>query len=520
MGCVPNLNPGYPLTDGTTKFKRVWVKANIDGVGYLFDPAFKSYTYTSKIDIGNATNYNQSELMTAATSGATIGSDYTQSLNETNLGNKLSEYSSNLINAIRSQYPNKEVKEIISGRSIIQTNLTAYSPTLPFSPSGSSYWNTIPDSSTTKLRIWHVSYGIDYSFQTPDLAGKRLTLTYLNNKPRLLLDGVLIDEGNLTIPGNGYELKIIINHPYSASNGTYADQTATYTVKSGSTYAIVYNFGGISDTLLQKRQEQLDNYLAQGLADTSEEVRGETLNIMGVTWLKELQMANSLLSSLAETVSITHHHIGLMAQESGYYIDVRNSLSSIISKDNINADGETHFKTLTLIGSAFEHGILEQLMGSDNPGVSTMKLFQIANSNPTNNKVFYADSSNFSTGSDIKSQLINYDPTTLATFDSLFSPTNPCKDYNTLIVPQDGQLQLNSWQGKGYISKRINCPNYSDSVGMIIDGGYFGGYNSRNNVYVNPPQINNYTQVAQTNNYIPTTTYQNISNQTKFKFLD
>ena len=175
------------------------------------------------------------------------------------------------------------------------------------------------------------------------------------------------------------------------------------------------------------------------------------------------------------------------------------------------------FKTLALIGSAFEHGILEQLMGSDNPGVSTMKLFQIANSNTTNNKVFYADSSNFSTGSNIKSQLINYDAPTLATFDSLFASTNPCKDYNTLIVPENGRLRLNEWEGKGYISKRMNCPdpNYSDSMEMAIGRVNLGGFNSWNNVNVAPKPISNISDVNNTNTYTPVKSIKQVQIATK-----
>jgi hypothetical protein len=102
-GGIPVVS-GYPLSDGTTKFRRLWIKANINGVDYLFDPAFKQYNYKTKIDIGNSMGYNQDDLLTAVATGATIGSDYTQNLNETGLGNKLAEYSSNMINNIRSQY--------------------------------------------------------------------------------------------------------------------------------------------------------------------------------------------------------------------------------------------------------------------------------------------------------------------------------------------------------------------------------------------------------------------------------
>ncbi len=65
-----------------------------------------------------------------------------------------------------------------------------------------------------------------------------------------------------------------------------------------------------------------------------------------------------------------------MAQEAGYYIDVKTAFTSIISRHNSDDDWKAHFNASATISSAFEHGILEQLMGSDNPGISTMKLFQ------------------------------------------------------------------------------------------------------------------------------------------------
>ncbi len=126
---------GIPLaaiyTDATATLDRVWVKATINSVDYLFDPAFKSYSYTTKIDLGTALAYNQSDFLTAALTGATVGSDYIQNTNETNLRTKLASYSANLANTIRTQYPNKAVEEIIGGRSIIQTNLTQYSMCTP-----------------------------------------------------------------------------------------------------------------------------------------------------------------------------------------------------------------------------------------------------------------------------------------------------------------------------------------------------------------------------------------------------
>jgi len=333
-------------------------------------------------------------------------------------------------------------------------------------------WDEIPPEHIAKLRIQHV--GIDYTINIHDLSGKRLTLTYAgsNHHPELLLDGELIATGTATTLGSKYNLTITMDHPYAGDSGTYGNQTVSYTPESGRTYAVVYNFGGVSDLLIQNHQKQLSAYLAQGLPDTSEPVLGETLNIMGQTWLKEVQMMDRLLSSLAETVSITHHMVGLMAQEAGYYIDVKAAVGSITSKHDIDIDRQGHFKVHSLFGSAFEHGILEQLMGSDKPGVSTMKLFQIANA--TSRKVFYANNSNYNA---IRPQLRNYSQADLDDFQAKVN------NGYTLILPDNGQLNSNQWRGKGYISKKFT--EISGSMEMAIGGGYLGGY-CTNTGYVNP----------------------------------
>lgn len=459
---------GIPVSvsgDASVLMDRVWVKATIGGANYLFDPAFKAYTdyNSSKMDLPTAMGYNRFDFLTGATTGATVGADYVQNLNESNIKSRLTTYASNLAANIRSQKANKSVEEIVGGRSIVQSYLTQYVTSLPFSPAVSYTWDAIPAAQTTTLRIQHV--GIDYTANTHDLSGKRLTVTYAgaDYHPELRLDGTLLVSGTATALASKNNCTITINHPYAANSGAYQDQTVVYTPESGRNYAIVYNFGGVSDMLLQKRQQKLDSYKAQGLADTTESVLGETLHIMGMTWLKETSQSMQLLSAITDTVPIMHHNVGFMSQEAGYYIDVKAGASSIHSRHNTDADKIASFKVYPLIGSAFEHGILEQLMGSDKPGVSTMKLFQIANA--TGRKVFLTGSSNFAT---VKPQLINYTATELTDFQ------NQINSGKVLVIPDNGQLALNQWKGKGYISKYFS--GSSASMGMIIGGNYFGGF--------------------------------------------
>lgn len=463
-GGVPiNIQPNSSSATVT----RVWVKASIDGSDYLFDPAYKFYTYANKIDIGQALGYNQNNFMASA--GGTVGDNgYSiMNLNETSLRSQLTAYASNLITSIRNQYPNHTVDQIISGRSIVLNSLTDYPTALPFSPALTAQWSDIPAEYTATLRIQHV--GIDYTINTHDLSGKRLTLTYAgsDHHPELRQDGSLIASGTATTLGSKNNFTLSIDHQYW---GNYCKQTAIHTPESGRTYAIVYNFGGISDALLRKRQKQLETYRIQGMSDTSESVLGETLNIMGQTWMKEVAMTNRLLSSLAENVSIMQHSVGLMAQEASYYIDARAACFGFApQRITPGFVWETFWhpqlKALFLTMSGLEHGMLEQLMGSDKPGVSTIKLLQIANS--TGGKIFSANSSNYGA---IQSQLQNYSSADLTNFQ------NQVNSGYTLILPDNGQLVLNQWKGNGYIQKYFSAN--SGSLWMLIGDGYYGGYNS------------------------------------------
>ncbi len=63
----------------------VFVKCNIGGTNYMFDPARKTYTTTAGIDIETVTGYDETDLHTAAFTGATVTADYVQDVNTTNL---------------------------------------------------------------------------------------------------------------------------------------------------------------------------------------------------------------------------------------------------------------------------------------------------------------------------------------------------------------------------------------------------------------------------------------------------
>jgi len=167
---------GIPATvySSYTYMHRVWVKATIEDVNYLFDPALKPWQEIAGIDIASAMGYDKAELLSAV--GGEVGTDYVRNLNESGLNAKLAEYATDLIDFIRANYPKVGVEEIIGGREIIPEYLEGYPTDLRFPYTVVENWDNVPDEYVHKVRIEHG--GIDEEFHIAEVAGKRLWITY------------------------------------------------------------------------------------------------------------------------------------------------------------------------------------------------------------------------------------------------------------------------------------------------------------------------------------------------------
>jgi RHS repeat-associated protein len=312
----------------------------------------------------------------------------------------------------------------------------------------------------------HISFTYDGFAQTCDL---RLSGTVLSMPvAQLWLDDVLLAEETEPVTVvDPNKMTVAVTHPYTT---TFANQSQDYTLKRGSTYAIIYDFGGSRmGRVVEKRERQMQDYRESGLGDTSRQVLTETLNVLGMTWMRDTTLNDNLLSQIGGVFSLYQHRFGIVAQEAGYYIDVKVQKTSTTALNGDSSVAKTYFKATNFMASAMEHGMLEQ-MQSNSPAVSTVKLLQLNNS--AGGKVFWADSP--AAYATIKPLLSNYSAQELAGFQSSVNSSN------TLIIPENGKIALQSWSGKGYIDFFINTrtdgTGSPSHVGMIIGGGYNGGY--------------------------------------------
>jgi len=469
-------NGGVPLAvdpSGTrVQLIRVWAAAEIDGQAYWFDPAMKEYEHIEGINLGAALGYDREAFLANAATGAQVTDDFVRNINETNVRADLAAYSMNLVNYIVDNVPDASVAEVIGGRRIVPTELSAYPTVLPYALSVTDVQtgSEVADAFRHTLRVQHV--GIDETLATFQLSGKRLTITYdssQNDRAVLLVDGVVIATSDPTDFGDYYDLIVTVDHPYAALDGTYADQQRTFRLRSGDMYVLGHDFGDVSSRLIAQRRNLLLTSRAAGWDDTAEPVLGESLWLVGLTWLHQLNLVSKLLAQMGQVVMVPHHRIGLLGQESGYFMD---QAMGVVSVNPAQADADVWpvFQIRALMGSALEHGVLEQLQGSDNSAVSTIKLLQI--SNGTGQRTFLAHAGNWAT---VRPQLRNYQNSQLNYFATLIG------DGHQLVLPRDAHIRLNQWEGVGYIDSYQVGTSYWMS--MMIEGGYSGGYSSEPGLY-------------------------------------
>lgn len=489
---------GYPETSnfiGYTNlylFQRVWVTLTVGANTYWLDPSFKvSELGTGIINLTNAMGFSSNGVMSAA-AGTDTG-NYVTNLSEANIRSALTGYTTNLLNYLQSNAPNASVQQILGGWQIVpSTNatLSQIDQSFPFDTYNLSndvplYWNYEPTNLMTSLKITFV--GTNYQWFMPQLEGQRLSLTFSNNGlAQLWQDDTLLAQHSTSGSGTT-NVVFAINQPFGTWNNTSnvlvgtgrgAQQITNLCQCTNATYVLAYAFEP-DWGWLQQRQNQLDNYRQQGLPDTSRQVVSETLNIMGMNWLLQTASVEQLLAGQLGILPQYGYRFGRVAQEAGhgYYIDVGNAYGDFPNSgvDTVSQNHQSaHTDLNAYFASALEHGIIEQFQPSNLVAASTIKMLQIANTN--RQAVFLASSTNWTSNFNVKSHLTanTYDSGTLTTIGNYIT-----QGYYVLL-PQNGSNHVvgtTGWAGYGYeVRLRAAGLPMTNVTGMLISGGYHGGY--------------------------------------------
>ena len=338
-------------------------------------------------------------------------------------------------------------------------------------------WGNQPTNLMSTLAIG--LEGTNFQCYLPQLRGQRLTLTYYNYFAQLWLEDTDVADGS-AYTGN---VTISVNHPvglWNTNNNSFVDTTAydqattnsyaLYNVYSPgySVYNLIYAFEP-DWSWLQNRQDWLDYLRIQGYADDSFDVIAETMNVMGLQYALQCWYASLVAASQAAVLPQTYHLLGRLGEEgdNGYYFDIfmlRSGDVSSAGNDATSTNRLNNYEGLqNFVGSALEHGVIEQLQNSNYLAASTVKMLEIAVTN--GQAVYLASSANWQAGAHVRSSLSGYTPSDLSTFDGLISQGD------VLLMPQYGGNYVGggTWSGYGYVDH-----NKPGSAGMIINGLYGG----------------------------------------------
>ncbi|HRO57390.1 MAG TPA: DUF6531 domain-containing protein, partial [Nitrosomonas europaea] len=453
--------PGSTAALYSMKFDHVWVKVNIGGTNYYFDPAFKSHTHKTGINLTTASGYNASTYLTSAKSGATVNANYVQNINRTNIRNNLTTYSNSLATYLRTNLPAGTLDDVIGGKTIApHTGGALRQASLPYQDTSIALteWVNIPANYSPTLRIRY--QGIDKTYTSDAIYGKRLTLTYNgSNQPVLMLDGAAQATGTAVTPGTVGTVTFDVTH--GAYSSTFANQSFTQSIVAGGTFLMGNGWGPAGRGLIERYRSQLDTAKAAGSAATSEVVLGSSLAVLSATWIAQVNHADYITDRLAGTNTLFHHQIGIAGHNTAPYVDLPGNLVSVVSQSADAAKERAAFYSASMHMSIFESTAVQQTAGVS--AVSTTKLIDIATIN--NYRIYNATSANYASA--VQPNLVGC-ASWLATFQSQVTAGN------RLILPARCDLTENSWSGTGYFT--INSTG--TGIGAIIGGGLAGGFST------------------------------------------
>lgn len=507
------LNPrGYPYIDafdgsGYTFFSipHVWVELD----GKALSPSYKFKTIRQGVNLATITGFSRSQILGDAggSVNAGDGARWVSGLSYSNLSTRLSQYTQNFINNVKADHDWRHPDRITESTSTNQESYSSLDDVAPIFPDSYAAgvwmpfetWSAIPVAHMSKIQIragvWNATTKVftsTYFNQTlnlPGLRGRKLSLSYLGNTGRIYLDEALVGGSTFSIPSasteidlqlsithNHYELKNTATPPaapvFTVTNATKSNQSEVKKYMKGDdcAYALIYSFGN-PDRLSRVRQEKLDSYRRDGVADTDWRVRTEALNVIGLNWLYQCYQSGEVVAGLYSVDPLDHHCFGRVGQERSFgtsnlsfYIDVGLLFSAHNHRTSNFAEADNYAYLSSTYASAMEHGVLEQLQGEGLGATSTVKMVFAANS--AGQKIFRATKANWTT---VNSELSTDWPAGTKTEISTALTANAT---SRALMPQSGKIVQGQYKGFGFALEEPNL------ISMKI-GANFGGFNTQ-----------------------------------------
>lgn len=438
---------GMPFTatangDGSLNnvvFSHCWVRVNIGGTNYVFDPSYKSYTYTTGINLATAMGYSKTSFLSSCMSGTTLTSDYVKNVNRTSLRSQMQTYATNLASYINTNLPSGDLKSVISGRVINPVSGTLRQSSLSYQKAGDTptVWTTdIPTQYRATMQI-QIS-GIDVTLTSDQMAGRRTTIWWDElSRPVLAIDGTTVATGTAGIPDSWNEIDFTITHPYA---DTGDDQIASSWVFTGQNVAIVCGWGPTGRGPNEYHRKQLNQNKFNDSNSLAEAVLGEAECCVGYAMLSHHTIMRQLLDSMYKSITIFHHDVYIINGDTTVSV---NGVTGTRMDFAVKVDADPNIIKQLLAGSLMG-GVSEALACQSMTGNNSLCTTTVLDAaNTGSQKIFDATSANWS--ANVRPNLTGYDTSTLDWLEN-----NWIAPGWRLILPENGTITVASWTGDGF----------------------------------------------------------------------
>jgi RHS repeat-associated protein len=519
---VTNLlaNGGIPQnvtanSDGTVQsivIYHLWIDVAIAGTTYHFDPSFKQHTISAGLGLtalGTTLGYSRTQFLTDAGGNTSDGLSI-WGINRTAVRSDLVTYSNNLVGYLH-QNPTATVSSVVGGKTIQPLLGSPIRQTfLPYAYFGESWGNTLQNAYRSYLTVTmpgqSSSIGPVY---TDQVYGQRITIfstptnCTTNCVAQLLIGGSAPTSGpNASTPavnaGTAWSVNVTITVPYGPTPMPEPYSKAL-SISAGGSYLLSTGIGQVGRGMIEKHRTLLAQARAAGNSNTSELVLGETLAVIGYSWLAEKSAEQQTVDQALKVTTQFHFGIGIAGQATipsqagllGPYVDMPLSLVSITPQSSTGPTttvGGISYPTAFLAAgfagskawSIFESAVLEQTQAPV-PGMqaaSTMKLIDLNASNgSTSGRTYFADGTTQAGINAFNSTILpaitpNYFSADLSNISTAVN-TN----HQQVVIPLQGKISVGTqWQGAGYTL--VAPQSGSIVITQRITGGLSGGFSA------------------------------------------
>lgn len=469
------------------------------------DASFKQYNYAPGIDIKSAVPFDGQTFMDQLKSTATINEaeGSITNVNPLLVQQTLEDYRIRVEDYISQNYPDATVGDVIGKKEVKKQEYSYLLGTLPYRVivKGATYTN-IPDNLKHKItfNVTKDGYddllgtGISITKSLPELAGKKITLSYspatpqdeatinsflpkphtdgtpiqpdelptslpaylINVKPELRIDGVVVATGTSITLGNNETFTMTFSGPDSN-----AHDVITNPVKAGNYLGIALNLGRVSPDEIMTLKGKLESTKAklesQDLGTiTKDDLVGDLLYSTALAYHAEVGVTDQISAKKMGVVAVTLPSetifsfdlkstyvfgIPLSVSPGGLTMDADRLMTLTKALDGDKAKSVRYMLVSGSNSSALEHSVPEKMWSTSEDqaeGISAVKALQIANDQGI--PVYAINQSNISTilprlqvDADVKADIQN------------------AVNVGRIVTVSEREITFHDWTGCGYI---------------------------------------------------------------------